>query len=340
VKNDLSLTVANRDLRVYDPDNEGIRTQLLKVETAPTDCYGCSGIRLVLQPSAILDGYRPGGIVRIFAEKWPRGKWAGGALFGESLGNYRLMHSFEIMEPLPSQFPFRTDFGNEQLPWYQPRPDTAPPPLSEHRVIGELVKIDAGKKSGQFRTDRTGELVDFTLLPQGGLLQRTEFGRAASPVRIKETPASVLFHDTPGTLADLPLGTRCLFYLYQDEKGAFTRASLVMDMATNLALGHVTCRIEEVLPEEGKLRVVRHLPLARDYQNELCKPLDLGCAELTVDASTRVWKGNEQLKIADLAPGDDLLFNTTGRTTLDNGHCTEIWIVEDTQKPKAETAQK
>jgi len=50
-----------------------------------------------------------------------------------------------------------------------------------------------------------------------------------------------------------------------------------------------------------------------------------------VDTSTRVWKGGQQVKLTDLAPGDELLVNITGRTPTDRSHCTEIWIGAETQ---------
>ena len=61
--------------------------------------------------------------------------------------------------------PYRTDSANEKLPWYQLKPGEFPPVGSEHRVGGELVKADAIHRTGRFRTDDGGELVDFVLLP-------------------------------------------------------------------------------------------------------------------------------------------------------------------------------
>ena len=67
-------------------------------------------------------------------------------------------------------FPFRTDFANEHLPWYQLKPGEFPPLHSEHRVGGELVEADFIHRSGQFRAEGTGELVDFTLPPFGTVM--------------------------------------------------------------------------------------------------------------------------------------------------------------------------
>ena len=62
-----------------------------------------------------------------------------------------------------------------------------PPPASEHIILGELVKADATARTGQFRTDRSGEIVDFSLIPGGG----------------------VKFLNADASLADIPPGTRC-----------------------------------------------------------------------------------------------------------------------------------
>ena len=74
-------------------------------------------------------------------------------------------------------------------------------------ICGDLVKADAEAHKGVFRAERTGETVEFSVLPKG----------------------SVRYLNAESSLADLPLGTRCRFHLFQDEKGAFTKASLVAD---------------------------------------------------------------------------------------------------------------
>ena len=66
--------------------------------------------------------------------------------YGESLMGYgyaRLQTS-ELMEctpkEYPAQFPFRTDYGNERLPWYQLKAGEEPPRFSEHLVFGILAR--------------------------------------------------------------------------------------------------------------------------------------------------------------------------------------------------------
>ncbi len=52
------------------------------------------------------------------------------------------------------RYPFRTDFANAHLPWYQPKPGEFPPHHSDHRVSGELVSADFIHRTGQFRTSQ------------------------------------------------------------------------------------------------------------------------------------------------------------------------------------------
>src|SRR4051812_34894155 len=65
------------------------------------------------------------------------------------------------------RYPFRTDFANANLPWYQPKPLEFPPHHSDRRISGELVSADFVHRTGQFRTTKTGELTDFTMPPYG-----------------------------------------------------------------------------------------------------------------------------------------------------------------------------
>ena len=240
VGKDIMVGVANDELRTWNPPVDREKATLLEVQKAPVDGYGTSGVRLVFHR-------------RQHARRLPQGPHCAdfrARLAGEGPVLWREPHGLRLcrlptpnwwrMTPkeYPTQFPFRTDYGNEHLPWYQLKAGEAPPRFSEHLVFGELMKVDAAARTGQFRTDRTGELVDFTLIPQG----------AGQPPQRRRGPA------------DVPPGLRCRFHLYQDEKGAFTRASLVSDEFSYLAANAVTYRVEAMQPDEGKLHVARQIP--------------------------------------------------------------------------------
>ena len=305
-KRRIAIAVANEELRTYNPPVDNKRGAVLEMQSAPVDNCGCSGERWVLEPDLLLEGFRKGRVVRVFVHPaWPIEDMP----FGEGLYSERF--GFEPGGPEANQFPFRTDFGNAHLPWFQLQPGELPPLRSEHRVSGELVNVDLAKRAGQFRTDRTGEVVDFTLLPFG----------------------TVQALNAEADLSDLAPGTRCQFFLHPDEKGAFTKASVITDEFTRLADEKLTYRVEAVQPD--KLFVAWKLPEFENDRNRMEQPPDLGHGELSTDATTRVWKGDQPAKLSDLAVGDELLVNITGRTATSRGRCTDIWVGAATHKAAA-----
>ncbi len=312
VGKDIRVVVANDELRTWQPPVDQERSKVQEVHKAPLDCYGSSGVRVAFTVPNMLEGFRKGRIVRIFGSDWPKKD----QFYGESLMGYGYsrLQTAELMEltpkEYPRQFPFRTDYGNDHLPWYQLKPGVVPPRFSEHLIFGELVKVDAARRSGRFRTDRTGALVDFTLIPEG----------------------TVRYLQSKAELSDLPLGMRCRFDLYQDEKGEFTRASLVSDEFSYLADNVITYRIEALHLDEGKLRVARQIPPVKNYNGDLEQPPDIGRAELRINAETRVWKGDQQVKLADLAVGDALLVNLISEQAGRPGHCSDVWVGTETHK--------
>src|SRR5262249_26047484 len=140
-----------------------------EIKKLPLDGYGCSGVQLKVFVSNMLEGFRKGRIIRFFANGWKtQDQFYGESLMGYGFG--RMQNQDLVENPAkehPEQFPFRTEFCNKQLPWFQLKEGAEPPPFSEHVVYGELLKADAAARTGQFRTDRTGEVVDFTLIKEG-----------------------------------------------------------------------------------------------------------------------------------------------------------------------------
>lgn len=226
------------------------KAQIAEMQKVPTESYGCAGVRVTFTVGNMLE---------------------------------------DVAKEYPVQFPFRTDYGNEGLPWFYLKAGEAPPPFSEHLVFGKLVKTDAENRTGQFRMERTGDVVDFTLIPEG----------------------AVKYLNAAAELEDIPAGTRCRFHLYQDEKGAFTKASLVSDEFSALASNVITWRIEALKLREGKLHVARQIPERKNYNGDMERIPDIGRAELLVTAETRVWKAGKQAKLEDLASDDALLVNLT-----------------------------
>jgi hypothetical protein len=206
--------------------------------------------------------------------------------------------------------PYRSDFANERLPWYQLKPGEFPPVHSEHRVVGELVKADGIHRTGQFRTDGSGEVVDFSLLPF----------------------ASAIYLNAYADLRDVPPGTHMLFFLYQDDKGAFTKVANLMDDYSIVAGQGLIYRLDAVNVDAGKLLVTK--------QNLSENLLTLGGGELRIDDKTRLWQGDKQVKAADLTVGDQLLFNLTGDPTRGRERCTDVWVGAENHKLVTERQRK
>ena len=315
-----TVCIANDELRTWNPGVDGERGSVLEVQSVPTDSYGCSGLRIVVKVPNMLEGFRKGRVVRVFGPGWKlQDQFYGESLMGYGYGrmlNQELVEN--VPKEYPEQFPFRTDYGNAHLPWFKVQPGVLPPPFAEHLVMGDLLKADTATGAGQFRVDRTGETVDFTLLPEG----------------------SVRYLNAKATLTDLPPGTRCRFHLFQDEKGAFTRASLVSDEFSHSASNFITLRVEELRLAENKLRVARQIPEVKNYNGDMERPPDYGRNELRVNDETRVWKGEQQVKLGDLAVGDILLVNLSSEQTGAPARCTDIWIGADTHKLVTERQSK
>jgi hypothetical protein len=314
------LCVANDELRTWNPGVDGERGSFIEVEQVPTEGFGSSGVRVTMTVSNMLEGFRRGRVVRVFLAGWK----VQDQFYGESLMGYGFsrMLNPELVENVakeyPEQFPFRTDYGNEHLPWFELKPGAKPPPFSAHVICGELVKADAAARTGKFRTDRTGEIVDFALLPEG----------------------AVKFLNADATLADLPCGTRCRFHLFQDDKGAFTKAGFITDEFSHLASTVTTLRVLSLRLEDGEIDVASQIPEVKDYNGDMKRPPDIGWNQLRVNMDSRVWKGDKQVALTDLAMGDILLVNLTGELPGVPSRCSDIWIGEDTHKAVTAARQK
>ena len=305
----VDAVVGNEELRTYNPPVDGKRGPVLDYQAIPTAGFGCAGVRWTIQPDLLLEGFRKGRYIRLFVHPaWPVNDMP----FGESL--YTEAPGAKPLTEEPEQYSYRTDFANADLPWYRLKPGEFPPYHSHHLVAGELLKADPVHRSGQFRADRTGELVDFTLPPF----------------------AAILYLNAESDLRDLPLGTRYRFYLYQDDRGAFTKAAVIEDEFIHLADDHLSYRLDEARPGDGKLLLTRLHDAVKNDKEEFYRPPPFGRGEFAVNDKTRIWKGDAQATLADLAPGDELLLNQSGRTATDRGICTDLWVGEAARKRATE----
>ena len=66
----MGLAVALDTLMTYDPVNDRKRGPVLEIKKVPMD-LGSSGVQVKVKPDLLLEGYRPGRIVRVFPVSWP-----------------------------------------------------------------------------------------------------------------------------------------------------------------------------------------------------------------------------------------------------------------------------
>jgi hypothetical protein len=69
VNEGVTSAVAEESLRTYDQNSDRMRGDLLEIQHVPA-VTGNSGIRLKFRTSTLLEGQRPGRILRIFSGKW------------------------------------------------------------------------------------------------------------------------------------------------------------------------------------------------------------------------------------------------------------------------------
>ena len=301
----MDAVVANDELRTYNPPVDRKRARVLAYEALPVGNHGGAGVRWVIEPDLLLEGFRKGAFIRLFAhQSWPVNDMP----FGESLYS----EAPDARPPFidPNLYPYRTDSGNAHLPWHRPKPGEFPPFHSDHEVIGELVKVDDHGRSGRFRTDRTDAIVTFTMPPYG----------------------AVIYLGAEAELADVPIGTRCHFSLHQDDRGMFTRATVITDEFTRLTDDRLAYRLDTLDRGAGRLGLAVQHALVKDEKEAMIRPPDFGRELIAVDARTRVWKGAGPATMDDLCPGDELLLNTTGQTATSRGVCRAIWAGVEAQK--------
>lgn len=306
----VKVCVANDELRTWNPPVDGEGGTITSVTKVPTDRFGCSGSQITARVSNMLEGFRRGRVVRVFLDGWK----AQDQFYGESLMGYgfgRMMNQ-ELVENVakeyPDQFPFRTDVSNTHLPWFKLKAGQAPHPFSEHLVLGEWVK--GSGNSGSFLMERTGTPVDFVLIPEG----------------------KVRYLNADATLEDIPAGTRCRFYLYQDDAGKFTLASLVTDEFTRLASNATSLQIESIEPATGRMHVSWQLPEVKNYNGDMERPPSFARSLLILTDTTQIWRMSKALEITDLKRGDLILANVSAELPGKPSRCTEVWVGSESAK--------
>ena len=227
--------------------------------------------------------------------------------------------------PLQAENPasaFRTDGGDERLPWFQLEPGEFPPEGSAHAIGGELIGMDHINRTGVLRQDRTDAVrrsnwdqpLPFTLLACG----------------------SLSYHGAPAELRDIPIGTHLHGEFYIDEKpekdgnGPFSRVIRLEDDFSHSARLKRVWKINAVDLEKGTLTATG---MDADGQHPDAKP-----AAFQISAATRIWKGHGIGSLKDLAANQSVLVNLTVCTLKGPGRCTDVWL--DPESREVASAQQ
>ncbi|MDZ4404168.1 hypothetical protein [Prosthecobacter sp.] len=142
-------------------------------------------------------------------------------------------------------------------------------------------------------------------------------------------PKHILKHLGKDTqFANLPLHQSYRFHCYQDAKGEFTRVTFISDEFSHLTANATTARIISI--HSDKLHIAWMLRLVKDYNGDMQRPQDIGRSVLRVSEATRVWKGESQVKLTDLAVNNALLLNLTSEQPGRPAVCTDLWVGEET----------
>lgn len=314
---DVRVCVSNDELRTWNPTSVAEKGTIVESESIPIEGFGNSGRRVVIRVGYQLEGFRPGRIVRIFGPGWQ----VQNQLFQECLINYGYSHRHapDFQEcwakHYPEQFPFRTDYGNKQLPWFQAKEGTEPPQYAEHVVHGELTNVNSENQAGQFKTEDTGEIVNFTMLNTGAKKPAIRF-------------QSNSMEGVNAKLADLALGIRYRFHLFQDANGGFTRCAFISDDFSQLALNSLNFQVRAIDPTKGRLEVTwQRLPV-QNYQKEMETPLPFGNSLLQILPETRLWNDKTAAKLTDIKPGVLLKVNLTAELPGKPSHCADLRIMK------------
>ncbi|QDT66686.1 hypothetical protein [Calycomorphotria hydatis] len=205
----------------------------------------------------------------------------------------------DVKKNSSSNHPLGASISKTPSSSYQPKPLEFPPLNSVERVHGILVSVDYIHRSGTYINTQSGELSHFSM-PSYGFLR---------------------YKNASAVLRDIPLGTKLQFCLNRDEDGRFTRLVCAYDSFSLDAGNSITYRLEEAFPEENKLIVI---PSGPD------KKVDSIASEWHLNAKTRLWRGDHEIELSELKPGDELLFNVVAPANARNEYISDIWAGEET----------
>jgi len=229
--------------------------------------------------------------------------------------------------PLAADEPaaFRTDGGDESLPWFELVDGQFPPPGSAHAISGELIGMDHLERTFLLRVNRNDKQ------------RRSHFDL---PIAATMLPyGSLHYHGAAASIRDIPIGTHLhgLFYVKaaDDEsqppaifhnrvstEADFNRCFRLEDDFTYYSKRKQLWEIKRVDLKEMKLVAVLTGDDTADAEPQTLDLLD----------STTVWKGSGFGEFDDLEAGQTVLFNLTWATLYGPGRITDLWIDEESRQ--------
>jgi hypothetical protein len=242
-----------------------------------------------------------------------------------------------IAAPAESPAPaFRTDGGDEKLPWFQLRTAEFPPDGSAHYIAGELIAFDHVNRTGTLRPDRTDA-------------QRR--GDWDLPLAFEMLPyGSISYHGAPAELRDIPIGTHLhgQFYLEpttpptdktdkkaakkppvrESTEAAFKKVLKLEDDFSYYARQNRRWKILTIQPETGILTAIAGTTGAVPAT----APSGQKATIFQFGETTRVFHGRQIGTLADLSPGKEVLLNLTVCTLKGPGRITDVWLDDESQK--------
>jgi len=227
-----------------------------------------------------------------------------------------------------AQEKFRTDGGDETLPWLQLREGEFPPEGSAHYFSGELIRVDHLERVFVLRVDRT----DAQKRSQWDL-----------PAGAKMLPfGSIHRHGAPAALCDIPLGTHLHGWFYTREPKTKDVVNELVEewyKRGSLERNFTRClRLEDDFSHHTRLKQAWRIDAVAPVEMKLTATLiENGAAVgkpkvFDLLAATRVWKGQGVAALKDLAPGLTAQINLNWATLYGPGRIREIWIDEDSRK--------
>lgn len=229
-----------------------------------------------------------------------------------------------LVTDVSAQQAFRTDGGDDSLPWFQLKEGEFPPKDSAHYFSGELIRVDHLEREFILRVDRTDAQ------------RRSHFDL---PVAASMLPyGSLAYHGSPAALKDIPLGTHLHGWFYQRDpseeyepiEGWHNRKSIEVDFTRCF-------RLEDDFSYHAKRDEIWRIDDVDLDQMELtCTLLHNGKSiddpkVFELQRSTRIWNGRGIGELADLQSGQQILFNLTWATLYGPGRVTEIWLDESSR---------